>query len=148
MGMSSQYLLKFHPVNACHLLSRRAIPIYRDINYKFFPSLSISLTTKSMSDFRISRFVMIILKKLTCSSSGWYPINMVPALVIPSLIFGATFNVKVGMKRKKLSFDSQCLKHFYIHYVYNISVTSKDLQIHDKYVNYHCSYKMTMLNFV
>lgn len=110
------YLVKFHPVNACHLLSRRAIPIYRDINYKSFPSLSISLTTKSMSDFRISRFVMIILKKLTCSSSGWYPINMVPALVIPSLIFGATFNVKVGMKRKKLSFDSQCLKHFYIHY--------------------------------
>lgn len=100
------YLVKFHPVNACHLLSRRAIPIYRDINYKSFPSLSISLTTKSMSDFRISRFVMIILKKLTCSSSGWYPINMVPALVIPSLIFGATFNVKVGMKRKKLSFDS------------------------------------------
>lgn len=100
------YLVKFYLVNVCYLLFRRAIFIYRDINYKFFFSLLISLIIKFMSDFRIFRFVMIILKKLTCFSFGWYLINMVFVLVIFFLIFGVIFNVKVGMKRKKLLFDS------------------------------------------
>ena len=79
--ITSKTFLSFQILDVSYKSRERESNIQRS-----FPSLAISLTTKSISCSVLSWFVMTILQKLTRSPSGWYPHIMVPCWDILFLI--------------------------------------------------------------